>query len=179
MNKEEKLYQEKFNELDAEIKGHMLIDCKREYALDQYIFINIGRKYLNLKSARRIEKALKSYRPKSICLDVLYANDSFEENQCRIVMLDDILINATIDNDEYQIDGHIDEQSIVHVTISKVVHNHTSNSYANQLSNDVRLNIEGDFGIYLECTINAHENQLEQSIIEALDALQRKYIVRF
>lgn len=172
--------EEKFNELDTEIKDQKAFRRKSKFVLkDRDILEMIEPACRNFEIAHRIEQVVKSYRPKSICLDVLQANDSFEENQCRIVMLDDILINATIDNDEYQIDGHIDEQSIVHVTISKVVHNHTSNSYANQLSNDVRLNIEGDFGIYLECTINVHESQLEQSIIEALDELQRKYTVRF
>lgn len=179
MNKEQKMYQKKFNALDAEIKDQTLIDRKSKCVLDQYIFINIEQKHRNLKLVRRIEQVLESYRPKSICLDVLQADDSFEENQCRIVMLDDILINAAIDNDEYQIDGRIDEQSIVHVTISKVVHNHTSGSYERQLSPDIQLNIVGDFGIYIECAINVHESQLEQSIVEALDALQRKYMIQF
>ena len=174
-----KLYQEKFNELDAEIKDQALIDRKSKCVLDQYIFINVEQKYCNLKLARRIEQVLESYRPKSICLDVLQANDKFEENQCRIVMLDDLLINAVIDNDEYQIAARIDNQSIVHVTISKVAHNHTSSSYERRLSPDVQLNITGDFGIYLECAINVHESQLEQSIVEALDALQRKYMIQF
>lgn len=172
--------EEKFNELDTEIKDQKAFRRKSKFVLkDRGILEMIEPACRNFEIAHRIEQVVKRYRPKSICLDVLQANNSFEENQCRIVMLDDILINAAIDNDEYQIDGHIDEQSIVHVTISKVVHNHTSNSYANQLSNDVRLNIEGDFGIYLECMINVYESQLEQSIIEALDKLQRKYTVRF
>lgn len=172
--------EEKFNELDTEIKDQKAFSCKSKFVLkDRDILEMIEPTCRNFEIAHRIEQVVKSYRPKSICLDVLQANDVFEENQCRIVMLDDLLLNAVIDNDEYQIDGHIGEQSIVHVTISKVVHNHTSNSYANQLSNDVQLNIEGDFGIYLECAINVHESQLEQSIIEALDKLQRKYTVRF
>ena len=179
MNKEEKMYQKKFNVLDTEIKDQVLIDRKSKCVLDQHIFTNTERKYRNLKLARRIEQVLESYRPKSICLDVLQANDTFEENQCRIVMLDDLLINAVIDNDEYQISAQIDKQSIVHVAISKVAHDHTSSSYSKQLSEDVQLNIEGDFGIYLECMINMHESQLEQSIIEALDKLQRKYMIQF
>lgn len=179
MNKEEKMYQKKFNVLDTEIKDQVLIDRKSKCVLDQYIFTNTERKYRNLKLARRIEQVLESYRPKSICLDVLQSNDTFEENQCRIVMLDDLLINAMINDNEYQISACIDNQSIVHVTISKVVHNHTSSRYVRQLSTDVHLNIVGDFGIYLECTISVHESELEQSIVEALDALRRKYIIQF
>jgi hypothetical protein len=172
--------EEKFNELDTEIKDQKAFRRKSKFVLkDRDILEMIEPACRNFEIAHRIEQVVKSYRPKSICLDVLQANDSFEENQCRIVMLDDILINAAIDNDEYQIDGHIDEQSIVHVTISKVAHNHASGSYVRQLSNDVQLNIAGDFGIYLECTIDVHESQLEQSIIEALDKLRRKYTVRF
>lgn len=172
--------EEKFNELDEESKDRKAFHRKSKFVLEDRDILEIVEPACrNFEIAHRIEQVVKSYRPKSICLDVLQANDSFEENQCRIVMLDDILINAAIDNDEYQIDGRIDEQSIVHVTISKVVHNHTSSSYTKQLDNDVRLNIEGDFGIYLECTINVHESQLEQSIVEALDALQRKYMIQF
>lgn len=172
--------EEKFNELDTEIKDQKAFRRKSKFVLeDRDMLEMIEPTCRNFEIAHRIEQVVKSYRPKSVCLDVLQANDSFEENQCRIVMLDDILINAAIDNDEYQIDGHIDEQSIVHITISKVARNHTSSSYSKQLSDEVRLNIEGDFGIYLECTINVHENQLEQSIVEALDTLQRKYIICF
>ena len=172
--------EEKFNELDIEIKDQKAFSRKSKFVLeDRDILEMIEPERRNFEIARRIEQVVKSYQPKSICLDVLQSNDSFEENQCRIVMLDDLLINAVIDNDEYQINGHIDEQSIVHITISKVAHNHTSSSYSKQSSDEVRLNIEGDFGIYLECTIDVHESQLEQSIIEALDALQRKYTVHF
>ena len=172
--------EEKFNELDEEIKDQKAFHRKSKFVLeDRDILEMIESARRNFEIACRIEQVVKSYQPKSVCLDVLQSKDTVKENQCRIVMLDDLLINAVIDNDEYQINGHIDEQSIVHITISKVAHNHTSSSYSKQLSEDVQLNIERDFGIYLECAIDVHESQLEQSIIDALDALQRKYTVRF
>ena len=175
MNKEEK-----FNELDTESKEQKVRNRKSKFSIDDCDILEmIEPTCRNFVIARRIEQVVKSYQPKSVCLDVLQSKDTFEENQCRIVMLDDLLINAVIDNNEYQIYGHIDERSIVYVTISKVAHNHTSSSYSKQLSDEIRLNIEGDFGIYLECAIDVHESQLEQSIIEALDKLQRKYTVRF
>ena len=179
MNKEQKMYQKKFNELDAEIKGHMLIDYKRKYVLDQYIFTNTERKYRNLTLARRIEQVLKSYRPKSVCLDVLQNNDTSEENQCAIFDLNELFVKARIDDDAYQIDGYIDDQSIVHITASKVAHDYDSSCYTRQLNNDVHLRVTGDFGLYLECTVNVHESQLEQSIVEALDTLQHKYVIQF
>lgn len=179
MNKEQKMYQKKFNELDAEIKDHMLIDYKRKYVLDQYIFTNIERKYRNLKLTRRIEQVLKSYRPKSVCLDVLQDHYTSKENQCAIFDLNELFVKARIGDDTYQIDGYIDDQSIAHLTASKVAHEYDSSCYTRQVNNDVHLRVTGDFGLYLECAVNVHESQLEQSIVEALDTLQRKYAIQF
>lgn len=179
MNKEQKMYQKKFNELDAEIKDQMLIDCKRKYILDQYIFTNTERKYRNLKIARRIEQVLKSYRPKGVCLDALQDHYTSKENQCAIFDLNELFVKARIGDDTYQIDGYVDDQSIVHIKTSKVAHDYDSSCYTRQLNDDVHLRVTGDFGLYLECAVNVHESQLEQSIVEALDTLQRKYAIQF
>ena len=144
-------YQEKFN--DAEIKNQKLIDRKRKCIIDSHVSTNIEQKYHNFKIARRIEQLLQNYR---------YA----------IRNLDQLQIDADIDNDDYSICGYIDDQQIVHLVITKTVDFGMSHSYVHQLSSDTSLNIEGDFSIYIEKTIDAHESQLEQAITKAIDALQ-------
>lgn len=149
-------YQEKFNKLDAEIKNQKLIDRKHKCIVDQNIFENIEQKYCNFKIARRIEQSLQT-------------------NRHAIRNLDQLQIDADIDNDDYSICGYIDDQQIVHFTVTKTVDFGMSHSYVHQLSSDTSLNIEGDFSIYIEKTIDAHESQLEQAITKAIDALQHDY----
>lgn len=149
-------YQEKFNELDAEIKDQMLIDRKRKCIIDLCVNTNIEQKYRNFVIARRIENLLQNYR---------YA----------IRNLDKLQIDADIDNDDYRICGYIDDQQIVHIVITKTVNYGMSDSYVHQLSSDTSLNIEGDFSVYIEKTIDVHESQLEQAITEAINALQHNY----
>lgn len=146
-------YQEKFNKLDAEIKDQMLIDRKRKCIIDLCVNTNIEQKYHNFKIARRIEQLLQNYR---------YA----------IRNLDKLQIDIDIDNDDYTICGYIDNQQIVHLVITKTVDFGMSDSCVYQLDDCTRLNIEGDFSIYIEKTIDAHESQLEQAITKAIDALQ-------
>jgi len=149
-------YQEKFNELDAEIKDQKLIDRKHKCIIDLCASTNIEQKYHNFKIARRIEQLLQNYR---------YA----------IRNLDKLQIDVDINNTDYSIKGHIDDQQIVHLVITKTVNYGMSHSYVHQLSSDTSLNIEGDFSIYIEKTIDAHESQLEQAITKAIDALQHNY----
>lgn len=149
-------YQEKFNELDAEIKDQKLIDRKHKCIIDLCASTNIERKYHNFKIARRIEQLLQNYR---------YA----------IRNLDQLQIDADIDNDDYSICGYIDDRQIVHLVITKTVNYGMSDSCVYQLDKCTRLNIEGDFSIYIEKTIDAHESQLEQAITKAIDALQHNY----
>ena len=149
-------YQEKFNELDAEIKDCKLFDRKRKCVIDLCVSTNIKQKYHNFKIARRIEQLLQNYR---------YA----------IRDLDQLQIDVDINNTDYSIKGHIDDQQIVHLIITKTVDYGMSDSCAYQLDNGTRLNIEGDFSIYIEKEIDVHESQLEQVITEAIDALQHNY----
>ena len=149
-------YQEKFNELDAEIKDQMLIDRKRKCIIDLCVSTNIEQKYYNFKIARRIEQLLQNYK---------YA----------IRNLDQLQINVDISNNDYCIYGYIDDQQIVHFTVTKTVNYGMSDSCAYQLDDSTCLNIEGDFSMYIEKTIDVHESQLEQAITEAINALQHNY----
>lgn len=149
-------YQEKFNELGAEIKNQKLIDRKRKCIIDLCVSTNIEQKYHNFKIARRIEQLLQNYR---------YA----------IRNLDQLQIDADIDNDDYSICGYIDDKQIVHFKVTKTVDFGMSHSYVHHLSSDTSLNIEGDFSIYIEKKVNVHESQLEQAITEAIDVLQHNY----
>lgn len=149
-------YQEKFNELEAEIKDQKLIDRKHKCIIDFCANTNIEQKYRNFKIARRIEQLLQNYR---------YA----------IRNLDKLQIDVDIHNDDYSICGYIDDQRIVHFKVTKTVDFGMSDSCVYQLDDCMRLNIEGDFSIYIEKTIDAHESQLEQAITEAIDALQHNY----
>jgi len=146
-------YQEKFNELDAEIKNQKLIDRKRKCIIDSHVSTNIEQKYHNFKIARRIEQLLQNYR---------YA----------IRNLDKLQIDVDINNTDYSIKGHIDDQQIVHLVITKTVNYGMSDSCVYQLDKGIRLNIEGDFSIYIEKEVNVHESQLEQAITKAIDALR-------
>lgn len=150
-------YQEKFNELDAEIKDQTLIDRKRKCIIDLCASTNIEQKYHNFKIARRIEQLLQNYK---------YA----------IRNLDQLQINVDINNNDYCIYGYIDDQQIVHFTVTKTVDYGMSDSYTHQLDDSTCLNIEGDFSVYIKRKIDVHESKLEQSITEALDALQHKYV---
>lgn len=156
MSNEEKYYQEKFNELDAEISNQKLIDCKRKCIIDLCVSTNLEQKYCNFKIARRIEQSLQM-------------------NRYAIRNLDQLQIDADIDNDDYSIRGHIDDQQIVHFTVTKTVNYGMSDNYTHQLDDSTCLNIEGDFSVYIEKTIDVHESQLEQSITEVVDALRRNY----
>ena len=153
-------YQEKFNELEAEIKDQKLIDRKHKCIIDFCANTNIEQKYRNFKIARRIEQLLQNYR---------YA----------IRNLDKLQIDVDIHNDDYTIYGHIDNQQIVHFTVTKTVDYGMSDNYTHQLDDSTYLNIEGDFSVYIKRKIDVHESQLEQSIVEALDTLQRKYVIQF
>lgn len=149
-------YQEKFNELDAEISNQKLFDRKHKCIIDLCMSTNIEQKYRNFVIARRIEQSLQM-------------------NRHAIRNLDQLQIDADIDNDDYSICGYIDDQQIVHLVITKTVDFGMSHSYVHQLSSDTSLNIEGDFSIYIEKEIDVHESQLEQVITEAIDALQHNY----
>ena len=146
-------YQEKFNELDAEIKDCKLFDRKHKCIINFCANTNIEQKYRNFKIARRIEQLLQNYR---------YV----------IRNLDKLQIDVDIHNDDYSICGYIDDRQIVHLKVTKTVDYGMSHSYVHQLSSDTSLNIEGDFSIYIEKTIDVHESQLEQAITKAIDALQ-------
>ena len=149
-------YQERFNKLDAEIKDQKLIDRKRKCIIDFCVNANIEQKYCNFVIARRIEQSLQM-------------------NRHAIRNLDQLQIDADIDNDDYSICGYIDDRQIVHLVITKTVNYGMSDSCVYQLDNGTRLNIEGDFSIYIEKEVNVHESQLEQAITEVVDALRHNY----
>lgn len=150
-------YQEKFNKLDAEIKDQKLIDRKHKCIIDFCVNTNIEQKYRNFKIARRIEQILQM-------------------NRHAVRNLDQLRIDANIDNDDYSICGYIDDQQIVHLVITKTVDYGMSDNYAHRLDDNTCLEIEGDFSVYIEKEVNVHESQLEQSITNAIEALRHNYL---
>jgi hypothetical protein len=149
-------YQEKFNKLDAEIKDQKLIDRTSKFVLeDRDILEIVEPTCLNFAIACKIEQLIKKHRYTIVCLDPLQ-------------------IDVEIDNENYSICGHVDNRQIVHLVISKAVNHGTSDNYVHRLNDHDRLKIKGNFLVYSELVIDVHKSQLEQAIIEALDALQRK-----
>ena len=148
--------EEKFNELDTEIKDQKAFHRKSKFVLeDRDILEMIEPTCRNFEIARRIEQLIKKHRYTIVCLDPLQ-------------------IDVEIDNDHYSICGHVDNRQIVHLVISKAVNHRTSDNYVHRLNDRERLKIKGNFLVYSEIVIDVHKSQLEQAIIDVLDALQRK-----
>lgn len=149
--------QEKFNELGIEIYNNLVIDQQSGYAINsQNIFENTDKKLSNLKLARKIEQILHN------------------EN-CVIKNLYPLQIMYDQDDVEYEIRGSIDDQQIVHLIITKIVRSSKEEDCRCPITKNITLFIENELTMQFRYSIHIHKSQLEQSITEALDALQHKY----
>lgn len=148
--------EEKFNELGTESKDQKVFSRKSKFAIeDRDILEIIEPACRNFVIACRIEQLIKKHRYTIVCLNPLQ-------------------IDVEIDNDHYSICGHVDNRQIVHFVISKAVNHGTSDNYMHRLNDHDRLKIKDNFLVYSELVIDVHKSQLEQAIIDVLDALQRK-----
>lgn len=67
--------------------------------------------------------------------------------------------------------GCVDPQDIIHLILTKTVKYNNDEYYMQQLSENVRMHVNGDFSLFLECAINVHESKLEQELEKALKEL--------
>lgn len=67
--------------------------------------------------------------------------------------------------------GCVDPQDIIHLVVTKTVKYNNDEYYMRQLSENARMHINGDFSLFFEYVINAHESELEQELEKALKEL--------
>lgn len=69
------------------------------------------------------------------------------------------------------IKGCVDHQDIIHLVVTKTVKYNNDEWYMRQISENARMHINGEFSLFFEYVINAHESELEQELEKALTEL--------
>jgi hypothetical protein len=109
----------------------------------------------NLAIARRIEQFLEDAQSEIVA--------PLHQHYIRVV--------GKHNNVDCVIRGCIDHQDIIHLVVTKTVRYNSDENYMRRVSQNTNMHIEGNFSLFFEYIINAHESELEQELEKALTEL--------